>query len=333
MQDQYCEICYDNKPKSDFLALSECSHEFCKPCLSEYIQNIYSTREFYSLKCPNLSCTKTDLESIIKEVLSSKDFESFISAKYHFILSLDPRIRWCPTPDCKGYSDATNEKELTCNVCKNKFCRDCSQTWENSHKCPATSDLHKYIKNVGAKVCPGCKNIVEKKSGCNSMNCRCGVVFCMTCGNVITSGHDSLKCLLGLENPSVWIIIGLLLSLILFPFHIGWFLLKSNTFDIKDDEGRSIYNYKNVTGYVFLFLLSPLLTLWLMIVIPGYLITTEFDITKHLPRTRWFWPVKLIILVLVYILTFFILILGYLIYNLYLTTRGVFALFHKIFKK
>ena len=71
-----------------------------------------------------------------------------------------------------------------------------------------------------------------------------------------------------------------------------------------------------------------------MIVIPGYLITTEFDIiTKHLPRTRWFWPVKLIILVLVYILTFFILILGYLIYNLYLTTRGVFALFHKIFKK
>ena len=46
----------------------------------------------------------------------------------------------------------------------------------------ATQELRRAAKKKGWQTCPGCKAVVQRLSGCNSMICRCGVKFCYLCG-------------------------------------------------------------------------------------------------------------------------------------------------------
>lgn len=34
----------------------------------------------------------------------------------------------------------------------------------------------------GLRRCPGCGQMVERTQGCSHMHCRCGAVFCYSCG-------------------------------------------------------------------------------------------------------------------------------------------------------
>ena len=127
----------------------------------------------------------------------------------------------------------------------------------------------------------------SRTSGCGNITCRCGTRFCIKCGKVLNKNHDELSCLLNLENESLVIIIGLLLSFVLFPFHLGFYLIAINVYEIKDEEGRSIYNWKNLSVYTLLVLLSPILIVFLLPILPIFMIhSREFDIYKILPQQK-----------------------------------------------
>ena len=334
MLSDFCNICYESKPTESFATIPICSHTFCTSCLLQYLHYISASKEYYNLKCPFSQCTTKDIDPIVKSLLTDSEYKKFNQEKYSAILSLDPNIRWCPTPDCKGYSEVSEKLQLICNTCGADFCKDCSQLWDINHKCSKTKDLHEYLKNLGARACPGCKNIVEKKSGCTSMTCRCGTLFCMTCGEMINDKHDGIRCLLGLERPSVMIIVGLLLSLAVFPFHFGFYMLRIRVFDIKDETGMSVYNWKNVIGYIFLFVISPIVLVFIVIILPMCLIwSKDSGVDIRLPHAKWFWPIKPLIWILCYIAFFVSILIGYLIFNLYLTIRGVIVLVRRIFKR
>lgn len=327
-----CNICYESKPLESFTIISPCMHTFCTACLLQYIHYISGSKEYYNLKCPFTSCLNKEIDSIVKRLLPDCEYQEFNKEKYNAILSLDPTIRWCPTPDCKGYSKISESPYLTCNMCASLFCHKCSQIWAEAHKCENNTGFHKYLKNLGAKACPGCKNLVEKKSGCTSMTCRCGTVFCMTCGEVITAKHDGVKCLFGLDRPSIFVILGLLFSLALFPFHFGWYMVRINLLDVKDSNGRSVYTCGNVIGYFLLYLVSPFIILFIALISPMVMIgARDGGVNKSLPKTKWFWPIKPLVWLLLYLVFLLLVIVCYMIFNVYLTIRGVIALVKKIF--
>jgi E3 ubiquitin-protein ligase RNF144 len=332
-----CGICYESKFQLEFInTSSECAHEFCKLCMLGYIQTAMVFKQYYDLKCPFPECSVRNIDLAAETILSKPDFEEFNKGKYNAILSLDPSIRWCPFPDCQGYSQIADSKFLNCNTCFNNFCGECLQVWEQGHKCSRHNDFYIFIQNLGAKPCPGCKNLVEKKSGCTTMTCRCGTIFCMTCGLIIDKKHDSFSCLLGLKKPSFFIIFGLIFSPITFLFYLAWYLHRISVFDIKNEEGLSIYNWKNILGYALLFIFSPLLTLLLFIMIPGIIIFSPPDphsVNSCLPKGKWFWLVKPLVWVIVYII---ILVLGLIaceIIKISLWVQGFILLFRKIFNK
>ena len=85
--------------------------------------------------------------------------------------------------------------ECTCGI---NFCRDCKSTpyHQNStceeanfqHRASNFMDLESFHKlkddldNNRARVCPSCKIIIEKNTGCNKMTCfQCRVKFCWLC--------------------------------------------------------------------------------------------------------------------------------------------------------
>ena len=92
MVEEYCEICYENKPLSEFIKVQQCEHAFCKSCIYLYIQNIYKSKEFYNLKCPSVSCVINDLDSVIQKSLTDIEYFDFVKAKNYNILSLNINI-------------------------------------------------------------------------------------------------------------------------------------------------------------------------------------------------------------------------------------------------
>ena len=331
MVDSFCEICYEIKPFDEFIKIPICEHIFCNICMHSYLQNIYCSKEFYKLKCPSSLCDIKELDSVIKISLSETEYLEFIKAKNYAILSLDPNISWCPTPNCQGYAERNGYEKLFCGYCNNFFCSTCSQTWNDDHICLMPTSVNNIIKNLGLKTCPGCRNLVEKSSGCGNMTCRCGTIFCIKCGQIINDKHDGLSCLLDLKNESLIIIICLILSFALFPFHLGFYLVAINVYEIKDEEGRSIYTWKNISAYVALVLISPLLTILLIPIIPIAMIhSKEFNINKKLPKSKWFIIVKIIIWIFMYAFMLALIIVTDICMNFYLTARGIIALVKKI---
>ncbi|OMJ74834.1 hypothetical protein SteCoe_26137 [Stentor coeruleus] len=330
---KYCEICYETKSQEYFYINPICTHSFCVPCMKSYFMNILSTREFYSMNCPSQGCENKELMSVAKKVLSEEEYHALDESRFFFILSLDPNTRWCPVPDCKGYSHVTSLQYVSCNVCACDYCKDCLQRWEDKHKCQKANEFHVYMKNLGARPCPGCKNLVEKRSGCTSMTCRCGTIFCMVCGKIIDNNHDGLKCFIGLEDPSYLLILGLLLSPILFPFHAGFYIFRTRSFDEKDDNGKSIYNCKNLTLYFIMFVISPIIVLFIIFIAAGYVIFSREDrrnFNSLLPKTKFFWPLKPFVYVLAFVLVLVLIILGYMIFNIYLAGLGFVSLIKKL---
>lgn len=90
-----------------------------------------------------------------------------------------------------------DHKKINC-TCGVNFCRDCKSTpyHQNStceeanfqHHASNTMDLESFhrlkddLDNNKARVCPSCKIIIEKNTGCNKMTCfLCRVKFCWLC--------------------------------------------------------------------------------------------------------------------------------------------------------
>lgn len=48
--------------------------------------------------------------------------------------------------------------------------------------CIITPEEIQMMINLGFKICPNCRNAVERNGGCDHMSCRCGKQFCYKCG-------------------------------------------------------------------------------------------------------------------------------------------------------
>lgn len=323
----YCEICYETKSNDSFCTLS-CSHQFCKDCLSQFFNSISESKEFFKAICPSESCKNRDLDDLAKQVLSDSDFDIYNKDKYFYILSINPKTRWCPSPDCKGFTMYEGEKLLNCNMCDTQYCADCVQTYEPGHKCIKSNDFYQYMKNIGARACPGCKNLVEKFSGCSNMTCRCGTSFCMTCGETLNDKHDWLTCLIGYENYSFIAILFLIFSFLTFPFQFAFYMWRINAYEQRDDEG--VVRDKCLANFMYFctFLVSPFITVFLLFMVAGYLMVNPGgkNINFYLPRSALFLVFKPFVYFFAFVALCGLLVVAYMVVNVYLTGRGLLAL-------
>lgn len=102
------------------------------------------------------------------------------------------RARPCPGVDCGlpivffHIGELRGELEFAvCNHCSRVSCSECDGTLEQhaqpGFECEATSRaMIALVPN--AKLCPGCQIGIERIDGCNTITCRCGLIFCWLCG-------------------------------------------------------------------------------------------------------------------------------------------------------
>lgn len=96
----------------------------------------------------------------------------------------------CHTPDCPGVYVRDGGIILDCLVCNKVWCLDCicapyhysmtCQEYKATQKKPKNDieEASEMIIQMGFRVCPNCKEGVEKSEGCMHMTCKCGFEFC-----------------------------------------------------------------------------------------------------------------------------------------------------------
>ena len=105
---------------------------------------------------------------------------------------------YCPEPTCSVFMNLDNlsgemkraQPSSLCYACGTPICLVCKKTWHEGITCAQSKAeaesafIREMAQAEGWKLCPGCKNMVEKNEGCNHITCRCGKQFCYKCGQV-----------------------------------------------------------------------------------------------------------------------------------------------------
>jgi len=188
-----CKICYEPLTSKAFTTIDSCSHVYHNGCLGNYAKVKIDDRSF-PIKCPEDNCRKEVFPGDLYEVLNNTYMQRF--EQYTFQSYVDKNLNevsWCPTADCQNvFEKSDNIHEFKCDSCGIHYCLDCRVEFHKGQSCkewrisnnflPEDQKFYDFIKGRKFKQCTKCKYWVEKISGCDNMNCRCGFGFCYRCG-------------------------------------------------------------------------------------------------------------------------------------------------------
>ena len=200
--DNLCKICYANKlnpsnPKEKLI----CGHIFCISCIQNHLTTRITNGQVKQIKCLSAGCIKffttNEIKTYVDQIIINKYFKFYNNQVVHE--SNDNKeiiIINCPHPDCECYHEYNIfSKEINLK-CENghKFCVKCkNEVWHeqncnrvNLNLIKLEEILMRQIKandaSINIKLCPSCRNLIEKTYGCNQMKCiQCNYEFCWLC--------------------------------------------------------------------------------------------------------------------------------------------------------
>eukprot|EP00826_Nyctotherus_ovalis_P052630 TRINITY_DN670_c0_g2_i5.p1 TRINITY_DN670_c0_g2~~TRINITY_DN670_c0_g2_i5.p1 ORF type:complete len:442 (+),score=76.24 TRINITY_DN670_c0_g2_i5:102-1427(+) len=185
-----CKICMDGLPLGHEFYLS-CGHMHCRNCVSEFLTMNITNRSILDLKCPEEGCEARFTKADIRELCSKDIYQKYLDFRLDHEISMNKKLRWCPSPNCGRYVANPKGKSRVKCECGVEICFRCG---EIAHKgsCKKNSDELYKVWAKGRKIqrCPICKIRIEKNEGCNHMTCtHCKYQWCWICGNEYTSSH------------------------------------------------------------------------------------------------------------------------------------------------
>lgn len=197
-----CPTCWTEVGANSDYYRFYCGHVMCRQCTNAKIKNISSID--VKIKCEEEGCDAFIAPSQILNIIlgGANRLREFDTSKLKFlvtqaklaVLNSSIGIINCTSVNCPGLlskSEGDLKETKKCESCAREYCRNClaephkGQTCEQFGKLRLPDDsIRAYIQAVGAdkvKKCPHCQMFVEKKEGCNHIQCACGTHFCFLC--------------------------------------------------------------------------------------------------------------------------------------------------------
>lgn len=213
-----CQVCFLVKQGSKCVQISDCNHVYCRECLSLFIKTKIGDGDVTKIECP--SCDSVIQPPLIKDLISTEDFDRFDKLLLQRTLEGMSDIVYCPRLSCGCATvKETDSNMAQCPRCSFCFCVLCRQTWHGIMPCKLLPGdlkiLHETWENIdeaernhlalmyggrkklehafqelesnkwvqhNAKGCPSCFAKIQKSEGCNKMTCtQCMKYFCWLC--------------------------------------------------------------------------------------------------------------------------------------------------------
>ncbi|XP_063724554.1 uncharacterized protein LOC134852171 isoform X2 [Symsagittifera roscoffensis] len=194
-----CTVCYRDIDVGEGTALRQCHHLLCNECL---VGHITASEDGVRVTCPfveedNSSCEQMIEQQEIRALLSEEQYDKLLQAGVSQAEAAEPNSFHCKTADCRGWCIVEeNVNFFPCPLCGQQNCLTCAaihsnmncQQYQDDIKAKAANDeaarateqmLQQLVQSGDAIHCPGCKVIVQKKSGCDWMQCSmCKMEIC-----------------------------------------------------------------------------------------------------------------------------------------------------------
>lgn len=183
-----CDICVDERPKTERFCIKGCAHSYCSECTAKYVASKLQDN-ITSINCPVSGCNGRLEPEYCRSILPAQVFDRWGDALCEALI-LGSEKFYCPYKDCSllliddrsGVDEAITHSE--CPNCRRLFCAKCRVPWHSEISCADFQKLNKderdrediMLMNLAKSKkwirCPKCRVYVEKISGCLFIRCR-----------------------------------------------------------------------------------------------------------------------------------------------------------------
>ncbi|KAL8502154.1 hypothetical protein ACS0TY_021314 [Phlomoides rotata] len=194
-----CEICVEDKQKSDMFLVEGCTHSFCLVCIRKHIE--YKLQDnIIIISCPDQDCVNIIQPSSLRYIVRSEVIGRWEEAIAESTIVASQKIQ-CPFENCSEImvNDGGVITECECPWCHRLFCAKCKVPWHHGLDCKEIQrsnrgkkekeKLKLLARENNWKKCPNCKVFVDKTEGCIHITCRCKIEFCYICGEDWSERH------------------------------------------------------------------------------------------------------------------------------------------------
>ncbi|KAL1749855.1 hypothetical protein FB107DRAFT_224855 [Schizophyllum commune] len=189
-----CPVCL-SVPLDPFTLEARCGHIWCSGCMKQYLL-LSNERHAFPIACLGGGGSCTALVSVpdALRVLSEQEILDVVEAAFTAHITSHPReFRYCPTPGCgQVYRKGSEPKVVRCPSCLTGICRLCDSEAHGILPCRAAvadAQFEQWMKENGAKRCPGCTAPIQRDQGCNHVTCtRCATHICWVCMETFPGG-------------------------------------------------------------------------------------------------------------------------------------------------
>ncbi|KAJ5943528.1 hypothetical protein N7516_003696 [Penicillium verrucosum] len=170
-----CVACSESYPESGMIRNS-CSHIYCQGCITHLLENSLADESLFPPRCCRLPLPLEATRGIINVDLWARFEEKKIEHG-------DKHRTYCSDPACSRYILPSRVRGTigTCRVCNRKTCTLCKKKTHQGECVDDRIEVLELGKAKGWQRCLNCSHLVELRSGCNHITCRCRHEFCYVC--------------------------------------------------------------------------------------------------------------------------------------------------------
>ena len=167
-----CELCYEENPTNEWMAIPDCGHYTCKTCFTEHLKaSVEGGQDCVQTPCPN-GCRLLVPSHLFEQVLPTAVYSKYLNfLTESYVWKQKDHYKQCSGADCEAIIKSTTTEgsldDYSCSECQQSFCFQCQKTAHQPMDCALFETWHKrsggneednslWIK-INTKPCPSCK--------------------------------------------------------------------------------------------------------------------------------------------------------------------------------